>query len=684
MPDRPRPSLPASRPSRVVVEAVAPLVDGGAFPAKATVGEPVTVLADVFTDGHDRAAAALRVPHRAQGLAGDPDGAARQRPLPATFVPDQLGRWQYQVVGWLDHLGTWRHGMELKLAAGVDVDRRPADRHRRSSTGPLDRAKRRRTPRPCAPLRDRLGRRRHPPARPAAVRGRAAPRRRPRPRPRRRRAGARRTSTSTRCSGAPASASPIAELARPVDVEVDPERARFSAWYEFFPRSTLAPATGHGTLLDALDRLDYVASMGFDVLYLPPVHPIGVTQRKGRNNTDHAGVRRHRQPVGDRGARRRAHRGAPRARHRRRRHQARRRLPRPGHRAGARHRVPVHARPPVGHRAPGVVRPPARRHDPVRREPAEEVPGHLPARLRERRLAGPVDRPGRRDPVLDRRRRHDLPRRQPAHQGVRLLGVGDRHDPPRAPRGDLPRRGVHPPAGDGAAGQDRLQPVLHVLHVAPVGVGAAPVLRGPGRAHRRLLPPQRLAQHARHPHRAAADRRAGDVRHPGHPRRHAVAGVGRLRPGVRAARAPARAAGIGGVPRLGEVPAAPVGPPPPRQPRSRCSAGSTASAASSRRWPTCARCAFHNTDNPALLCYSKTDPAGAGPPVLVVVNLDAHQRQHGLRRRRPRSRSACRTSPPTTSSTSSPTPATAGTARGTSSTSTRPSPAHIFRVESVS
>ncbi len=85
-------------------------------------------------------------------------------------------------------------------------------------------------------------------------------------------------------------------------------------------------------------------------------------------------------------------------------------------------------------------------------------------------------------------------------------------------------------------------------------------------AHRRLLPAQRLAEHARHPHRAAADGRPGDVRHPGHPRRHAVAGVGRLRPGVRADGAPPGAPGLGGVPRLGEVPAAPVGPPPARQP----------------------------------------------------------------------------------------------------------------------
>src|SRR5215218_9560972 len=114
-------TLPSARPSRVVVEAVAPVVDGGLFPAKATIEEPVTVLADVFTDGHDRAAAALRVGHGGSGWHELPMVPLGNDRFSATFTPDQLGRWQYQVVGWLDHLGTWRHGMELKLDAGVDV-----------------------------------------------------------------------------------------------------------------------------------------------------------------------------------------------------------------------------------------------------------------------------------------------------------------------------------------------------------------------------------------------------------------------------------------------------------------------------------------------------------------------------------------------------------------------------------
>jgi len=280
MPTSTATSPPSDRPSRVVVEPVAPLVDGGSFPAKATVEEPVTVLADVFCDGHDRAAAALRVRFGRRGWRAIPMRPLGNDRFAATFVPDQLGRWQYQIHGWLDHLGTWRHGMELKLAAGVDV---AVDIL--IGVGLIDQAIERATPADAdalTELRQRL------------------------------------LDGDTRALGLLAAddephgdghipdledvepehdgvdldalfwrtgvREPIAELSRPVDVEVDVVRARFSSWYEFFPRSTLAPATGHGTLASALDRLDYVASMGFDVLYLPPVHPIGLTQRKGRNN----------------------------------------------------------------------------------------------------------------------------------------------------------------------------------------------------------------------------------------------------------------------------------------------------------------------------------------------------------------------------------------------------------------
>jgi starch synthase (maltosyl-transferring) len=239
-----------------VVEAVAPVVDGGAFPAKATIAEPVTVLADVFCDGHDLAAAALRVRAGRRSWREVPMTPLGNDRFSATFVPDQLGRWQYQVAGWLDHLGTWHHGMELKLAAGVDVavDLRIGIGHVERALEAASGA----DAESLAALRDALAAGDtdvldDPDL--AALFWRTGPRR------------------------------PTAELARPVDVEVDVVRARFSAWYEFFPRSTLVPDTGHGSLASALERLDYVASMGFDVLYLPPVHPIGTTQRKGRNNS---------------------------------------------------------------------------------------------------------------------------------------------------------------------------------------------------------------------------------------------------------------------------------------------------------------------------------------------------------------------------------------------------------------
>ena len=239
MPTSTSTSLPSDRPSRVVVEPVAPLVDGGSFPAKATMDEPVTVLADVFST-------ATTAPLPRCGCAS---GGSGWREIPmqplgndrftATFVPDQLGRWQYQVVGWLDHLGTWRHGMELKLAPastsrvdvliGVGLIERGDRAGPRPPTSP---------PSPSCASGSLAG-----DTRPLGLAaGRRQPaRRRSHPEPRRRRAGARRRSTSTPCSGAPACGHPVAELAGRSTSRSTSVRARFSSWYEFFPRSTLAP-----------------------------------------------------------------------------------------------------------------------------------------------------------------------------------------------------------------------------------------------------------------------------------------------------------------------------------------------------------------------------------------------------------------------------------------------------------
>jgi starch synthase (maltosyl-transferring) len=266
-------NLPTERPSRVVVEAVRPLVDGGAYPAKAALGEPMVVEADVFADGHDVVAAALRWRHVPAGTgAGARTGTWQETPMvsvgndrfTAAITPGELGRLEYDVVGWIDHLETWRRDTVKKLDAGLDVSSEllagrtlideaadcattsQEDRdhltHLRRTLGDAD----------TMVLRD-----------------------------------ARWTDIFWRC----AIREPHATLPQPLPVDVDPLHGSFGAWYEFFPRSSVGGSAHDDTqpvrsrtLLESIDRLDHVASMGFDIVYLPPVHPIGFTKRKGRNN----------------------------------------------------------------------------------------------------------------------------------------------------------------------------------------------------------------------------------------------------------------------------------------------------------------------------------------------------------------------------------------------------------------
>ncbi len=251
-----------------MIEPIAPVVDGGRYPAKAALGEPVAVVADVFGEGHDAVDGAVRWrPVPAGGRAGRwtevPLEAGVNDRWTATFLPAKLGRHEYEVVAWSARAETWRRGTVKKVAADVDVtvELRGGVKMIEAILDDLPKAAGEDDENRLTSLLDEL------------------------------RAG----DTSGldddgwrdvfwRCEPR----DPIATSAR-FAVDVDPERGRFSAWYEFFPRSTIAPATGHGTLRDAIDRLDHVAAMGFDVLYLPPIHPIGVVNRKGANNAVTAG-----------------------------------------------------------------------------------------------------------------------------------------------------------------------------------------------------------------------------------------------------------------------------------------------------------------------------------------------------------------------------------------------------------
>ena len=242
------------------------MVDCGAYPAKTAVDEPMTVVADVFTDGHDVIAAALQWrlvtadAKRGQWheVAMAPMGNDR---FSATIEPNEIGRIEYDVVGWVNHLETWRRNTITKLDAGVDVasdllagsaliDSAADD----TTTGLHDRDH-------LAHIRRALGESDTTMLREtrwAEIFWRCSPR------------------------------EPVGRLTRPLPVDVDPLHGTFGAWYEFFPRSSVSQGVDEAdprprTLIESIDRLDHVASMGFDVVYLPPIHPIGTTKRKGRN-----------------------------------------------------------------------------------------------------------------------------------------------------------------------------------------------------------------------------------------------------------------------------------------------------------------------------------------------------------------------------------------------------------------
>jgi starch synthase (maltosyl-transferring) len=216
---------PKKQPPRIQIQAPRPSLDCGRWPAKCTLGETFEVGATIFAEGHDVLRAAVR--HRAPG-------ARKWRETPmehlgndrwqGEFTVDRLGRWHYSFVAWVDRFASWRYELERKVEAGQ------------------------------ADLTSEL-------AEGAAL------------------LGVKRLTLDEALEAEP-------ELPRegetalpdPLELIVDRERARVGAWYELFPRS-------FGGLAGVEKVVPRLAELGFDVIYFPPVHPIGTTQRKGRNNT---------------------------------------------------------------------------------------------------------------------------------------------------------------------------------------------------------------------------------------------------------------------------------------------------------------------------------------------------------------------------------------------------------------
>ena len=250
---------------RAIIEGVKPEVDGGRFPIKRAIGETVVVEADIFTDGHDLLSCRLlyREAASSQWLEAPMRFLLNDR-WRGEFTVNQLGRYRYTLTAWVDHFLTWRHDLsrrvqaedvEVALLQGADM---------------VEAAARRAEGEDAQRLHEWAGRLRDDGS-----------------------LEERREAAMSEALLGLMTRNPDRSLAstyaKELEVVVDRERARFSAWYEFFPRSCTDNPAEHGTFANAEGRLPYVAEMGFDVIYLPPIHPIGWCNRKGPNNSLVAG-----------------------------------------------------------------------------------------------------------------------------------------------------------------------------------------------------------------------------------------------------------------------------------------------------------------------------------------------------------------------------------------------------------
>ena len=256
---------PETGRARVIIEGVTPQINCGHYPIKRTIGEKVVVEADIFTDGHDAISCLLLY---------RPDHVADWTQVPMEFLINdrwrgeftvrELGRYRYCLQGWVDRFKSWQRDLRKRVEAGQDVTtdlligaelvKEAAERASGEDTKQLK------------ALADSL--------------------------------------RENRLLSAGTHLAMVEDLAHLVAnypdkrfattsekellVTVDSERARFSSWYEMFPRSCSPVPGQHGTFKDCEARLPYIAEMGFDVLYLPPIHPIGRTYRKGKNNATSA------------------------------------------------------------------------------------------------------------------------------------------------------------------------------------------------------------------------------------------------------------------------------------------------------------------------------------------------------------------------------------------------------------
>jgi starch synthase (maltosyl-transferring) len=247
--------------NRVVIERVSPQIDCGRFPIKRVLGERVVVEADVFADGHDQIACQILYWKDETKLKTSPMKPLGNDRWRGEFSVEELGRYRYTVEAWIDRFETWRVELVKRVAAGQDV-------HIELLLGTelIEEAAAQATGDDARLLHEWASKLREAKDRPegAAIALDEGPFELVRRHPVRHFAG---------------------RFENPLVAMVDREKARFSTWYEVFPRSCAPEAGRHGTFRDCEQWLPYIASMGFDVVYLPPIHPIGRDFRKGKNNS---------------------------------------------------------------------------------------------------------------------------------------------------------------------------------------------------------------------------------------------------------------------------------------------------------------------------------------------------------------------------------------------------------------
>ena len=250
--------------NRIVIEAVTPQIDCGRYPVKRIAGEEMVVQADVFSDGHDEVAANLL--YRKQGAQDWQDW--QEVPMKrlgddrwqGTFLLAAPGMYQYTITGCVDHFRSWQKELSKKQQAGQDIAI-----ELQIGVDLIEKAATQSSPKDAARLGfvaeelKKKGDLQHATA--LGLDPEVA-------------------NLIRTCSAPPL----VTRYPKDFPVEVERQKALFSSWYELFPRSCASEPRRHGTFRDCAKRIPEIAEMGFDVLYLPPIHPIGSTKRRGKNN----------------------------------------------------------------------------------------------------------------------------------------------------------------------------------------------------------------------------------------------------------------------------------------------------------------------------------------------------------------------------------------------------------------